>query len=277
MGQLLDVAGEARFRAKSAVFAALNAEQPPSQTLYEGLMEGLGYRANRQPFLKLAQVAPWHLLAAEAGNRPAAQQAAVIENRLLQLSGLAEAGSGESSGSRRPPGYGRPLLAGEWHTFRVRPSNHPRRRIAGAALLLARFTEPDGGHGESPEGGLVRALADVVAGGTPVRLTAVLAVKTGKGEGAAPVGVDRARDLAVNVALPFCHAWAGGGDADTDTDTNTNTNTEALALYQKFPKLQANEITREMAEQLIPTEWGRVVNSARRQQGLIHLHRQLAG
>ena len=80
------------------------------------------------------------------------------------------------------------------------------------------------------------------------------------------MGADRARDLAVNVSLPFCHSLAGG---DKDTPE--------LAHYKKFPKLQANEITREMAEQLLPTEWAGVVNSARRQQGLIHLHRQLSG
>ena len=267
MGRLLDAAGDARFRAKAAVFAALNSEQPPSQTLYEGLMEGLGYRANRQPFLKLAQAAPWRLLASEALSRPAAQRVAVIESRLLQLSGLAEADNVEGSGPRRPPGYGRPMLSEEWHTFRVRPANHPRRRIAGAARLLARFTDIDGGNGEPPEDCLVRGVCTVMAGAVPAKLTAALTVKSEAGKGAALVGVDRARDLAVNVALPFCHALSGGGESNTD----------ALALYKKFPKLQANEITREMAEQLLPTEWVGLVNTARRQQGLIHLHRQLAG
>lgn len=266
MGQLLDAAGDARFRAGAAVFAALNSEQPPSQTLFEGLMEGLGYRANRQPFLKLAQAAPWRLLATEALARPVARRVAVIESRLLQMSGLSEGCGEETSDPRRPRGFGRPLQAGEWHTFRVRPANHPRRRIAGAAHLLARFTEMDGGEGESPESCLVRALAAVVAGGTPARLTAALTVKAEAGTGPALVGADRARDLAVNVVLPFCHAQSGGSAADTD----------ALALYRKFPRLQANEITREMAEQLLPTEWSGVVTTARRQQGLIHLHRQLS-
>ena len=266
MGQLLDAAGDARFQARAAVFAALNSEQPPSQTLYEGLMEGLGYRANRQPFLKLAQVAPWRPLAAEALACPVATRVDVIESRLLQLSGLAEPSGGGSSGPRRPSGYGRPLQVGEWHTFRVRPANHPRRRIAGAARLLARCLEMDSGDGELPEGRLVRALTAAVATGKVPALIRFLTVGSDEGKGAAPVGVGRARDLAVNVVLPFCHAWSGG---DSTTD--------ALALYRKFPKLQANEITREMAEQLMPTEWAGVVNSARRQQGLIHLHRQLSG
>ena len=267
MGQLLDAAGDARIQAKAAVFAALNSEQPPSQTLYEGLMEGLGYRANRQPFLKLAQAAPWRLLATEAQVHPLARRVAVIESRLLQMSGLSEGCGGETPDPRRPRGFGRPMLAEEWHTFRVRPTNHPRRRIAGAARLLARCLEMDSGDGEPPEARLVRVLAEVVARGTPARLTAALTVKPEEGKGAALVGVDRARDLAVNVVLPFCHAWSGGGDSTTD----------ALALFTKFPRLQANEITREMADQLLSPEWTGVVNSARRQQGLIHLHRQLSG
>jgi hypothetical protein len=39
-------------------------------------------------------------------------------------------------------GFGAPLSGQEWHCFRVRPPNHPRRRIAGAAPLLARFLGP---------------------------------------------------------------------------------------------------------------------------------------
>ncbi len=265
MGQLLDLAGDARFRAKAAVFAALNGEQPPSQTLYEGLMEALGYRANRQPFLKLAQVAPWSPLAAEALTHPVGARANVIENRLLQLSGLAEKGRRQVSGSHRPPGYGRPLRAEEWHTFRVRPSNHPRRRIAGAAGLLDRLMQMDGEGGASGEDGLNRASGSLVALGTPAKLTAALTVKGAEGRGAALVGAGRARDLAVNVILPFRHARTDDGGA----------NSAALALFRKFPKLQPNEITREMSEQLLTTDWRGVVDSARRQQGLIHLHRQL--
>ena len=261
MGQLLDDAGDARFRAKSAVFAAINREQPPSQTLYEGLMEGLGYRANRQPFLKLAQRAPWPALAAEALAQPAADRVALIEGRLLLLSGLSEAAG---KGGRRPAGYGPALSPQEWHTFRVRPANHPRHRIAGAARLLARCLAAAGAQAGSGEDRLAHFLVELVAVGSPAELTAGLTVKTGDGKGPACVGAGRAKDLAVNVALPFCHATSGSeGD------------TAALALYRKYPKLQANEITRELASQLLAPEWAGVVNTARRQQGLIHLHRQL--
>lgn len=59
MGALLNLAGDHRFVAKSGYFAAILEEQSPEQTLYENLMEGLGYRNNQQPFLKLASTAPY--------------------------------------------------------------------------------------------------------------------------------------------------------------------------------------------------------------------------
>ncbi len=283
MGQLLDAAGDARFQARAAVFASFNREQPPSQTLYEGLLEALGYRANRQPFLKLAQRAPWDILAGEARAHPREARVAVIENRLLQLSGLTGL-SGDRKGKRRlPSGYGKPLQAEEWHTFRVRPANHPRHRIAGAARLLARFLEsPDaasssetaiGWGAPTGPGRLVAALTEIVAGGNAAKLTAALTVKGDGTDGGSKVtafvGADRAKDMAVNVVLPFCHAIAESGGEEGEG--------AALALFKKFGKLQENEITREMADQLLMPEWSGVVTGARRQQGLIHLHRQLAG
>ena len=100
-------------------------------------------------------------------------------------------------------------------------------------------------------------------------LTAALTV-AGRGDGPAYVGSGRARDLAVNVVLPFCHGLAtvqgqpGGGEA-------------YLELYQRLGKLQENEVTREMARQLLPAEGAGLLRTARRQQGLVHLHRLLAG
>ncbi len=57
-GALLDRAGDERFRRKAATLARFAAGQGPEQTLYEALLEGLGYRHNQQTFVKLAQAAP---------------------------------------------------------------------------------------------------------------------------------------------------------------------------------------------------------------------------
>jgi hypothetical protein len=274
LGDLLDAAGDARFQAKSRILHAFMREQSASQTLYEGIMEALGYRANRQPFLKLAHRAPWSALAREAlaGPESESECSGIIERRLLELSGLSQ--SKERAGRRRM-GYGLPLAAAEWHCFRVRPANHPRHRIAGAARLLARFLYFESLETELEEGQLIRELGQVVARGSAAKLTSSLTVAADPGQptaGLAYVGAARAKDLAVNVVLPFFHALA---------EAENTGSSPALKLYRGFGKLQDNELTREMAALLLEpgTEPGgaKIVTTARRQQGLIHLHRQLAG
>ena len=260
-GNLLDAAGDARFQQKSDWFRRLLTEQSAAQTLYEGLMESLGYRANRQPFLKLAHTAPYAALLQEVTPLPPAERAAALERRLMQLSGL-PLPTGQSAAGRAPAGigYGRPLTAAEWHCFRVRPANHPRQRIAGAARLLSRFSNA----ASSPDG-LPAALTDLVAASQPAQLTAALTVAAEPGQKTAYIGAARARDIAINVVLPFCHAHSAAGAASSP----------ALTLYHAFGQLQANEITRETAAQLNAP--AKVASTARRQQGLLHLHRLLSG
>ena len=148
--------------------------------------------------------------------------------------------------------------------FRVRPANHPRRRILGAAMILDRFLEK----------GLALGLGDVAegAGVRPAKLPARLtqALSAGGMAGPAFVGPGRAKDLAVNAVLPFMHAWAGMGGGGPGPDS-------ALALYHRFPLLTNNELTREMTVQLLPGEWRGCVVNARRQQGLLHLADLLKG
>ncbi len=271
LGELLDAAGDARFQTRSAGFHTFMREQPVAQTLYEGIMEALGYRANRQPFLKLAHRAPWVALRREVSALPVAGRVEAIESRLLKLSGLPPAAGGPGPPGARPGsgyGYGSPMAAGEWHCFRVRPANHPRHRIAGASRLFARFVGAEPAATGVAAADLIEGLAKVVALGSPDKLTAALTVGADPGQRIAYVGASRARDIAVNVVLPCFQALAPSDAA-----------APALRLYHRFGKLQDNELTREMAALLLAPEpgWARVVTTARRQQGLIHLRRQLAG
>ena len=267
IGDLLDRAGDQRFLAKSRQFQGFLQEQGPDQTLYEGLMEGLGYHQNQHPFILLAQRASYQTVAVAALRLPVEQRAQCIEAWLIQVSGLLSKPligetsfkpAGKPPGT--PPGLGPPLDRRAWHCFRVRPANHPLRRIAGAAGLLARFLEP----------GLVAGLGEAADTRSTKKLASALTVVGGRSSGAATVGQGRARDLAVNVVLPFLHALAvkachpGAGEAHLD-------------LYRRFPKLQENELTREMARQLLPPAWRPEVKGARRQQGLLHLHQLLSG
>ena len=271
-GKLLDAAGDARFQQKSGLFHALLLEQSPAQTLYAGLLEALGYRANRQPFLKLAYAAPYAALAREASLAPPEERESILEQRLLRLSGL-PLPAGQLAAGRAPAGcrYGPPLAAAEWHCFRVRPANHPRHRIAGAARLLARFIEPSAGN--EIDSGLIDRLTDLVAAGPPAKLTAALTVAAGPGEKTAAIGPARARDLAVNVVLPFAHArFTAAEAAEPDGGIIPS---PALSHYHALGRLQDNEVIRETAARLAAPD--KIANTARRQQGLLHLHRRLSG
>jgi hypothetical protein len=187
-------------------------------------------------------------------------------------------------------GLGKPMSGQEWHCFRVRPANHPRRRIAGAARLVARYLDT----------GLVNGLTALAAADHPQDLAGALTVGSQPGTGPAYIGQDRARDLAVNVVLPLAHTLAVSQNDIGVTQLNTISQAEdhrvpvqnypqlrksydshrahwCLDLYHRFGKLQENEVTAEMSEQLMDPSWGKVVVTARRQQGLIHLQQLLAG
>ncbi len=244
---LLDRAGDERFRRKAALLGKISAEQGPEQTLYEALLEGLGYRHNQQPFVRLAQAAPVEAMRRAALPVLEQQRPMALRHWLLAVAGL----NGGPPG-RLPAGLGPPMVRKEWHLFRVRPSNHPALRIGGAAELLARHLER----------GLTAGLAEATH--SPKLLVAALSIM-GCDDVVAPIGTGRARDLAVNAVLPLLHFLDGGE------------HTPGLETYHRFPKLQGNEVLREMTEQLLPDECRPVVDSARRQQGLMHLASLLRG
>ena len=262
---LLDRAGDERFRRKAATLGRFASEQGPEQAMYEALLEGLGYRHNQQPFVKLAQTAPFAALRSAMMPVLSEQRPMVLRHWLLFLAGLGDADPGARK--HLPAGIGPAMERRDWHLFRVRPSNHPAVRIQGATALVARFLE----------GGLLPGLAG--ACGSPKQLMAALAVEPWDGC-TAPIGPGRARDLAVNVALPMLHGVNGhgvNGHGVNGHGVSGQMETPYLTLYRRFPMLQGNEVVREMAEQLLPPEWRGEVKNARRQQGLLHLAALLRG
>lgn len=251
MAALLNRAGDERFLGHSSRFRLLNSAQAPEQTLWESICDALGYRHNRHPFLQLATVAPYPLLSAAAQQMPAADRRPALEKWLLSLAGF--------ENGPVPAGLGPPLDPKEWRLFRVRPPNHPRRRIMGVAALIARLAEP----------GLLSHLLSAADVGEPKTLTQMLTVRGDEGEPSL-VGPGRARDIAVNVVLPFLHSHAtlAGDHAGAG---------KMLGLYRTYGPLSDNEITRELATALQEPDWGRIANNARRQQGLVHFQRLLSG
>ena len=263
--------------------------------LYAALMEALGYSQNLAPFLELAYRAPYSALKSVAIGSPPGDRVGLFQEVLLEAAGLLSPSPNTKAMSRN-----------RWHLFRVRPQNHPRRRIMGFAHLLDLFLPssedseivPDGslgqqqgstgsnrpsirGAGRHTPGPLPRSTGEaegdsplpwaqkgLVEGmSTLVRSSSGL---TGRGEcwrtlesglmgigqpiqgrnngskGWAPIGKGRAGDMAVNCVLPFLHAMARlEGDAQLEQ--------LASEVYWKIPRLQENELTQEMAQQLFRT------------------------
>lgn len=149
-----------------------------------------------------------------------------------------------------------------WETARVRPANHPARRLLAMAAwlggtpegLTAALLSPLVAHADEPTRA-VRALREALR--PPSRCLA---------GGASPIGADRAAEIAVNVVLPFglVYGLRGGDDALVAA---------AERVWEQFPAPRDNAVTLAMREQLSDTALLRV-RTARHQQGLIALYRE---
>lgn len=275
----LDRSGDARFYTRIGRFRAEMIRIPPEQVFYRGLAAALGYSRNKMPFQELAARLPLSRLESAAASIPAAEYLARCQALLLGTAGFLEpafrhrllaAGLGEAwleklEAIRREASWIDTMSADDWHFIRVRPANSPLVRLLALSVLLQRYREsgllpgltgPVGESGESVET-LERGL--LLGGSENESLPA----------GSLPYGVtllggNRARDIVVNVVLPFVAARAGlEGDAGTVR--------QVAALYRQYPASAMNSV-----EQFVLRRLGlerRAVGSARRRQGLLHLYR----
>ena len=248
----LDAAGDARFFAKSHGFSLEIAQVGANEALYRGIMDALGYASNRKPFRALAQQVSYSVLA-QFRDEPASTRLLAIRAALLGASGLIHLLDESENPAelrrlhRRLTKPQRPLSEKDWKLFRVRPNNHPARRIIGMAQVINNCLDV----------GMADTLATALSQDGEKALTACL-------EHRPHIGKGRARDILVNVALPFLHAHAAAA-------YNTELADAALTAYAATPKLQDNEITREARR--LCSIGSEVKMTARRQQGLIHLYK----
>ena len=258
----LDSAGDARFAARTLGMRLELRRTPPDEVAHRAIMEGLGYASNRRPFRELGVRVPF---AAAVGLReePAATRLAALRALLIGTAGFLghEEVSHEArtlrrlyrtmSRSARSARRRGPMQSSQWRTFRVRPSNHPVRRILGGSHLMDRYSFS----------GLASGLQEDVRTLEGSRLR-------GRLEAGPFVGPGRAGDLTVNAVLPFVRAMAEErGDRELAR--------RCLETYRAFPALGANDVTREMARLMGRDRVSGLARGARRQQGLIHMYRQM--
>ena len=282
--QALEEAGEKRFLGAACAFTKRLRAGDAQEELYTGVMEALGYSQNSAPMELLARGLPLRRLRELAGP---GMDTAALEAILRGAAGLLhhqlslglqptteqESRSVEMEAIWRAAGSPAVVPSGTWSNAGLRPHNRPARRLAGAAALIRRHRD----------GGLLEGLGDALQSRRAVDIERALVVvdngsahslsdtHNAKTRTPALIGRSRAREIIINVLLPFFYARAHLlGDPGLGR--------QCLELYSRFPPGQENEVTREMKGLLgLSGEGRRAINSAGKQQGLIHLYGLLSG
>ena len=288
IAEFLDSSGEERFLIKAVRFQRELAHIEASQSLYQGIMGALGYSRNKLPMLKLARSLPLHVLESMSHGKHSDKEYLLWQQALLLgAAGLLSAqhqgrcpknrlnsqGIGDLERLSASFHHEKVMSFDAWHLFKVRPINSPIRRLVGMSYLLLRYRK------EGLFKGLVGLVKEVPAGRGCHRLEKGLMVTTNgycagrfdfglvsRVGSPTLIGRGRAADIVVNVLLPFAFAWS-------EFTSQPEPGEEAVGLYRCYPRLTENSVERHMADQLGLNRG--MVNSAQRQQGLIHIYNNL--
>jgi hypothetical protein len=265
--ELLFRLGDRRLAARSARLEARLSALPPAEVLWQELLDGLGFSANREPMRSLATLVPLADLEAMLRDVAAGERLAAARGVLLGAAGFLPLSPTDAHLGRLAPGdvaavesawslHGAPwrpgqLLPGAWDRTRVRPANHPVPRLLAAANLVA------AGFGG---GGLLAVmLATLVDDADPV-----VSLRSLTAAGAtAGIGADRALDILASGVIPFALAFAAStGDDDLAT--------AAAGRWESLPSPAPNAVTRRGLRQVVGR--ARLGNfGVRGAQGLIQL------
>jgi len=288
MPEFLDNAGEERFLAKVTKFQADLAQLGASQCLYQGIMGALGYSKNKLSFMELAHRLPLQILELMTQDKISDEEYLARQQALLlgtagllpsqrchfhQKCELDDEWIDKLERLWATSRYTKAMSLNAWHLFKVRPSNFPVRRLVAMSYLIVRYRQ------QGILDGVVNMAKEAAFSQSPYRLEKGLVV-TGSGYWASHfdfgsgsrirsptlLGSSRASDIAVNVLLPFMVAWSR-------LTPQPEIERKAFDLYHRYPKLVVNSIERHMTSQLRLSS--SLVNSARRQQGLIHIYNTL--
>jgi hypothetical protein len=255
------------------------------QLLYEGIMEGLGYSKNQEPFLRLARNLPLEFIRQ--------QERGSGEGSLLHLQAMLFGAAGflgtkESIDDAESKAYFTALRKrwkeirrryrrevlheADWQFFRLRPQNFPTVRLGAMSFLLEKS------RGRS----WLREIIQTIKLETSTEerlhlLHKLLSVEasaywathyTFGGESHRPIkrllGRERVEDIILNTIIPVALLYAR---IFKDTAVRAKT----LELYEGLPPLQSNSILKTMHTQLLRNRVP--LTTASLQQGTIQLHK----
>lgn len=299
IGRFLDYAGDERILQKAKRYERWLEKGTFEQVLYEAIMESLGYKNNKEPFLALATRAPLeeirYIIPEDA---PAQKKKRDMQALLLGTAGLLPRQRSEK------PAYDRetaeyvndvehawneiqkkssrvPLSKNDWNYAGIRPANFPERRIAAIANILSECSSL------SVFRYLLLVLEKVEGYKEGHKITKTFGEDiqslflnsydpywsyhyTWYGKKLAkPVkllGKERTSNIFINVIIPILLIYAR---------KHNNTNMEKILhlTYRNYSPLPDTSVTKFMGNRIFgqPDVSKKIINSVRRQQGLYQI------
>jgi hypothetical protein len=284
IGRILDDAGEQRFLARAAIFRAGLPADEAGQLLYQEIMTALGYSKNKRVMAELAKRLPLAKLEATASREiNDSEYLARCQALLIGTAGLLPSQRGgrfpvyeqtddwEARLENTWANIGAPagMSVADWSFFKVRPGNHPVRRLAAMSHLLLRHRQ------KGLPTGLIEAFKEATEAKAVRSLEQALLVVpdeywgqyldfgvAARGPAPALLGKARASAIIINVLLPFVYATGPVSQRE-----------KAMAVYRDCNAPAENALVSHMRRQLGISR--PFITTALRQQGLIHIYKTL--
>jgi len=250
------------------------------QVLYEGLMEGLGYAKNRDPFLRLARSITLRRvgefqLARDEKRREALLFA--VAGLLPKIKSMKERDSREyvrtltrAWSEMRRSVHTETLHASDWQFFPTRPNNFPTVRISAANTLIGRLLN------ENLFRDIIQTLKSDDVDRPRKSLTKLISIQSNPfwihhydfdqptRKNVVTLGLSRINELLVNTVIPIALLYAR-------VFKDSVVREHALRFYESFPPVEENTLTRLMQRQLLRNRVP--LDSASRQQAVIQLYK----
>ena len=300
VGALLDLAGDARIVSKANRFETELSQGDYNQVIYEGIMEALGFKRNKEQLLLLARQLSWKEIRELLSSTKPSLRSITLQGLLFGIAGLLPS---QQEGIPLPPTASQDRYIREleesWERLResykdkvlprdmwrrgMRPANLPARRIAGMCNFILRifpltplhklltiFCTPGISAEEAPFKKIDRELKALLGSVEEEDYWSWHYTFAGKRlkKPLRLIGPGRAATIIVNVVIPVLLLYAR---------KKSHKQLERLLarFYHWYPKLPSNNLLRFMQHKLFADDprLNKVINSGRRQQGLLQIYK----
>ncbi|MBN4064454.1 DUF2851 family protein [Dehalococcoides mccartyi] len=251
-------AGLDRFRAQAAGIALDIEAFGSDQAIWLGVLGALGYPRNKRAFRALGRRVDWEIASG-------CSDALVLEELLLSASGL-KANASNAGAKDKIRSVSLKGSVPDWVRPWGRPANAPQARIKAISRLAMFWSE---------ESGITKVAQQTVAKATDAKQLAAMFRPSSFIDDAliVTIGASRAAEIVVNVLLPAVFAIAT--NSKEFDPSSLHLKNRSVELYSSHPKLSSNSVTKEAQVALaIDYEMPKIA-TARDQQGLIALYREM--